>query len=246
MRALIVDDEELARERLRALLADLPDVEAVGEARDGEDALHAVAALRPDAVFLDIQMPGADGLEVVRSMAAPRPKIVFCTGHDQYAIDAFELNAVDYLLKPVSRPRLARTVERLRRTAAEAWDAGVERAAQAGRFGAGRLLVRSGARFRVLAQDEVAWLSADTGTAVLHAAGARYDLQVTLAEIERRLEPGRFFRVSRAALVRLDAIAEVAPAAGGGGEVRLRAGTRGPVRRRRLGELLERLQGPGR
>ncbi len=243
MRVLIADDEELARDRLRALLSDFADVEVVGEAQDGVEALQAVARLRPEVLFLNVQMPGADGREVVRSMAAPRPKVVFCTGYDKYALEAFELNAADYLLKPVERPRLARTVERLRRTPAEVWDEPVERLAGGG---PGRLLVRSGRRYRVVAQDEVDFFSADAGTAVLHTPEAEYELEPSLDALERRLEPGRFFRLSRAALVRLEAIGEVVPAPAGGGEVRLRSGARVSVSRRRLGELLERLQGRSR
>jgi len=107
MNVLLADDEELARTRLRKLLAGYGDVIVVGEAGDGEEAIQQVAELRPDAVFLDIKMPGADGLEVVRSLGSRRPKIVFCTAFDEYAVEAFELHAVDYLLKPVTRARLA-------------------------------------------------------------------------------------------------------------------------------------------
>ena len=106
IRALLVDDEEPARERLRRLLTELGGVEIGGEAEDGEQAMEQIAALRPDLVFLDIQMPGCTGMEVAASLAAPRPRIIFCTAFDQYAVDAFELNAVDYLLKPVNRARL--------------------------------------------------------------------------------------------------------------------------------------------
>ncbi|CAN5534765.1 hypothetical protein BH23ACI1_BH23ACI1_29020 [soil metagenome] len=112
IRALLVDDEAPARDRMRALLAGLP-VEIAGEASDGDEALERAAALAPDVVFLDIQMPGLSGLEVAARLQPPRPKVVFCTAFDQFAIDAFEHHAVDYLLKPVSRERLGRLVERL-------------------------------------------------------------------------------------------------------------------------------------
>src|SRR5687767_12208366 len=102
IRALIVDDEDPARERLRRLLGEVRDVEIVGEAQDGEQAIDQIARLSPSAVFLDIQMPGCSGLEVAASLPSPRPHIIFCTAFDQYAVDAFELNAVDYLLKPVN------------------------------------------------------------------------------------------------------------------------------------------------
>ena len=114
IRAVLVDDEEPARERLRRLLAEVPDVEIVGEAGDGEGAMDEIARLTPDVVFLDIQMPGCTGMEVAASLPSPRPHIVFCTAFDQYAVDAFELSAVDYLLKPVNRARLAQALERVR------------------------------------------------------------------------------------------------------------------------------------
>lgn len=242
MKVLLVDDEELALERLRRFLADHPDVEIVGEARDGLEALRAIALLEPDAVFLDVEMPGADGMEVARSMESPRPKVVFCTGYDRYAVRAFELHALDYVLKPVSRERLAQTVERLRRTAADAWDAPVEQVVRTERFGEGRLLARTGAKLKVIAQEEVEYFVADAGTTALHTADARYDVAPSLDALEQRLAPGRFFRSSRSALVRLDAIAEVVPMPGGG-ELRLRSGARLPVSRRRFPQLLERLEG---
>src|SRR3954454_19807948 len=114
MRALLVDDEAPARERLRRLLGEVPDVEIAGEAEDGERAMAEIARLAPDVVFLDIQMPGCTGMEVAASLPSPRPHIVFCTAFDEYAVDAFELSAVDYLLKPVNRARLARALDRVR------------------------------------------------------------------------------------------------------------------------------------
>ena len=114
IRALLVDDEQPARDRLRRLLGEVPDVEIAGEAEDGERAMEEIARLVPDVVFLDIQMPGCTGMEVAASLASPRPHIIFCTAFDQYAVDAFELSAVDYLLKPINRARLARALDRVR------------------------------------------------------------------------------------------------------------------------------------
>ena len=114
IRALLVDDEEPARDRLRSLLADFDDVRVVGEAGDGDEATQKVAEFRPDLVFLDIQMPGRSGMEVAASLPPPRPRILFCTAYDQYAIEAFEHHAVDYLLKPLNRERLARAIQRVR------------------------------------------------------------------------------------------------------------------------------------
>ena len=114
IRTLLVDDEEPARLRMRALLQDCSGVQVVGEARDGEEALEAIRRLRPDLVFLDIQMPGKSGIEVAAALDPPRPRVIYCTAFDQYAVEAFELNAVDYLLKPVTRARLGKAMERVR------------------------------------------------------------------------------------------------------------------------------------
>src|SRR5215218_4402948 len=114
IRALLVDDEQPARERLRQLLSAHPDVEVVGEAEDGVQAAERIAEVAPDVVFLDIQMPGASGLDVAASLGQPRPFVIFCTAFDQYAVDAFELSATDYLLKPVNRARLAAALDRVR------------------------------------------------------------------------------------------------------------------------------------
>ncbi len=117
IRALLVDDEEPARDRLRGMLAEHDDVRVVGEAGDGEEAIKRIGELSPDLVFLDIQMPGRSGMEVIASLPPPRPRVIFCTAFDQYAIDAFDHHALDYLLKPLGRDRLARALERMRRSA---------------------------------------------------------------------------------------------------------------------------------
>ncbi len=119
IRAMLVDDEQPARDRLRKMLDELGGVEVVGEAQDGDEALKSIASERPDLIFLDIQMPGLTGMQVASSLDPPRPRIIFCTAYDQYAIDAFELHATDYLLKPVSKKRLGRALERVRREVEE-------------------------------------------------------------------------------------------------------------------------------
>lgn len=242
MKVLLVDDEELALARLRKLLAAYDDVIVVGEAGDGEQAIQAVAELRPDAVFLDIKMPGADGLEVVRSLGSRRPKIVFCTAFDEYAVEAFELHAVDYLLKPVTRARLAVCIEHLRRIPAAEWDVAVERIAGSA-AGATRFLARYGAKYRVVGQREVEYFSFEEGFTALHTATGRFAMDPTLNVLESRLDPDQFFRISRGVIVRLDAVLEVAPLVGGYGEVRLRNGMCFPVSRRRFRNLLEKLEG---
>jgi DNA-binding LytR/AlgR family response regulator len=243
MRVLVVDDEELARNRLRKLLSVCGDVTIVGEACDGEEAMQEIAKLQPQVVFLDIKMPGADGIEIARSLRSPRPKIVFCTAYDEYAVDAFEVNAVDYLLKPVTRVRLAHCIDRLRQTPATEWDLSVERIAARQETSATRFLARCGARYRVVTQNEVEYFSFEDGLSTLHTAFGRFLMDPTLNTLESRLNPAHFFRISRSFIVKLDSILEVSPLAGGFGELLLRCGARLQVSRRRFRQLLAHLDG---
>ena len=243
MRVLIVDDERPARERLRALLAAFPDLEIVGESEDGEDALHRIGDLHPDLVMLDVQMPGSSGIEVAGSLPAPRPKIIFCTAYDQYAVDAFELCAVDYLLKPVNRSRLAQAIDRARALSVEESNGNIDRALERPRLRPGRFLARQGDRAMVIPQKEVVYLGSEGGLTKLFTADRHYVMDPTLNDFERRLDPAAFFRISRTALVNLDWIASVATLAGGFGEVTTRNGARLEVSRRKLRELLAALEG---
>jgi two-component system LytT family response regulator len=243
IRALVVDDEQTARERLRHMLMAIPDVEVIGEAADGVEAIARIGELRPDLVFLDIQMPGCSGLEVVASLPLPRPRIVFCTAFDQYAVDAFELHAVDYLLKPVNRVRLAHAVERVREAGAGDNGAGMERAMQSVRATTTRLLARLGDRYRVIPLQDVIYFSSEDRLTSLHTRDRVYVLDPTLNDLEERLDPACFFRVSRAALVNLNAVTEVLPLAGGVAEVVLNTGVRLEVSRRRVHDLLDVLAG---
>ena len=239
IRALIVDDEALARERLRRLLEETGDVDIVGEAEDGLDAMARIAELAPEAVFLDIQMPGCTGLEVAASLPEPRPHIIFCTAFDQYAIDAFELHAVDYLLKPVSRARLQKALDRVRSgTPPQPMDAALRGAAPVTRF-----LARKGSIYRVVPVDDVLCFVSEEGLTKLQTAGQHYWVPPTLNDLEARIDPAKFFRISRAAIVNLYAVHEVVPITGGSGEVLLRDGTRLEVSRRRFKELTEKLGG---
>ncbi len=243
IRTLVVDDEEPARGRLRQLLSAIDDVEVIGEAEDGEQAISQILELRPDLVFLDIQMPGCSGLEVAASLPAPRPRIIFCTAFDQYAVDAFELHAVDYLLKPVSRARLGEAVSRARHVQPEAQETALETLAQSGQTKPSRFLAKRGARFRVIAGNEVLYFASEEGLTKLCAADQHYWMEPTLNELEARLDPALFFRVSRAAIVNLDSVQEVFPMPGGHGEVLLKNGGRLEVSRRRFRELMQKLGG---
>jgi two-component system LytT family response regulator len=243
IRVLVIDDEQTARDRLRQMLGAIPDVEIVGEAADGEQAIARIMELRPDLIFLDIQMPGCSGLEVAACLPQPRPRIIFCTAFDQYAVDAFELHAVDYLLKPVNRVRLARAVEQVREMAQPEADTGLERVMQAMRGTCTRFLVRSTDRYRVIPQHEVVYFSSEMGLTRLHTASRHHVLEPTLNDLEGRLDPALFFRISRAAIVNLDSVAEVLPLTGGIAEVVLKDGVRLEVSRRRVRDLLQRLSG---
>ena len=243
IRILVVDDEQTARERLRHLLGLIPGVEVVGEASDGAQAIARIAELRPDLVLMDIQMPGCSGLEVVASLPSPRPKIVFCTAFDQYAVDAFELHAVDYLLKPVNRIRLAHAVERVRESASAGPAGGMDRALHAVRSTNLRLLARLGNRYRVIPLADAVYFSSEDRLTTLHTRERDFVVDPTLNELEERLDPACFFRISRSAIVGLNAVREVLPLAGGFADVVLAGGARLEVSRRRLKDLLAALAG---
>lgn len=242
IRVLLVDDEEPARDHLRELLAVHADLEIVGEAADGEQALERIGRIKPDLVFLDIQMPACSGLEVAAALPAPRPKIVFCTAFDQYAVDAFEVHAVDYLLKPVNRVRIAKAMDRIRQSVTDR-DEAVDQLIRTETHFRPRFLARHGGRYRVVPQEQVSYFSIEDGLTALHAAGERYWIDVNLAELERRLDPTEFVRVSRECLVRIATVSEVVPLVGGHAEVILHCGARLPVTRRRLKDVLSRLGG---
>ena len=241
LRALVVDDEAPARARLRQLLAERPDIEVVGEAEDGEQALEHIQSLTPDVVFLDIQMPGCTGLDVVASLGQPRPAIIFCTAFDQHAVDAFELQAVDYLLKPVTRARLDAALARLAPDGARAADPAAAETTLRGT--PARFLARRGSRFHVVPAADVVAFSFEDGQTRLHTATDQLWMQPTLAQLLRRLDPQHFMQVSRAVVVRLDAIREAKPNSDGTGQIVLANGTAVEVSRRRWRPLLDQLEG---
>lgn len=242
IRTLIVDDEHPARERLKQLLTAHPDVEVVGEADDGIEAAEKIAELSPDLVMLDIQMPGASGLDVAASLGKPRPAVIFCTAFDQYAVDAFELSALDYLLKPVNRARLASAIDRVRVAAAPAGrDRALEQLTQASGMAPTRFLARRGNRFKVVPATEVVAFVFVDGITHLTTTTEQLSMQPTLAALARRLDGGAFFQVSRNAIIRLDAVKEAKPFSDGTGEILLANGQAMPVARRRWRLLLDKL-----
>ena len=236
MRVLIVDDEPPARDRLRRMLAEMDTVEVVGEAEDGARAVEMIADLSPDLVLLDIQMPGLDGFEVIEALEDP-PLVIFVTAYDEYAIRAFEINALDYLLKPFSRERLKKTIRRAREALEEEWELEaspaegfarrlaplMETLVSQGRY-LTRLAVRAGERIRVLEVDEIDWIGAERERVFVHAGDESYRVRRTLAELESRLDPSRFFRAHRAAIVNLSCVREVIPWFKGSHKLRLTTG----------------------
>lgn len=241
MRVLLVDDEQPARERLRQLLAAHADVDVAGEAEDGIQAAERIADLRPDVVFLDIQMPGASGLDVAASLGHPRPAIVFCTAFDQYAVDAFELSATDYLLKPVNRARLAAALDRIRQASTPEDGDRHAAATPLPALAPTRFLARRGARYRVIPASDVMAFAFDEGVTRLLTSGEQFTMQPTLAQLARRLDPAHFCQISRTVIVNLDAVREARPFPDGTGEVVLSSGQTLPVARRRWRPLIDRL-----
>lgn len=207
---LIAEDEPLARETLRDWIAEQPKLALVGEAFDGASALEQINRIKPDVVFMDIQMPEMTGLEVLRRLEH-LPEIVFTTAFDQYAVTAFELNAVDYLLKPFSRARFDAAVERLMEPGEGAegnGSAGVQAALDmaAGRelTRLERILVRDRGRIFPLAAAEIEYLKADAKYTAIVARGKTFLVRIGISELEARLDPARFVRIHRSALVNLD------------------------------------------
>jgi two-component system LytT family response regulator len=241
----MADDEAPARARLRQLLAPHGDVEIVGEAETGVQTMELAAQLKPDLILLDIQMPGCTGLDIAASLAEPRPFIVFCTAYDEHAVDAFELAAVDYLLKPISRARLAQALDRVRAAAPDDAEMPLDRAIQRQPGSAARFLVRNGSSYLVVHESRVLFFLSEGGLTRLVTDAASYCMDPTLNDLERRLSPSRFFRVSRAALISLNSVVEVRPLPGGSGEVVLKSGQKLEVTRRRFRDLLESLERGG-
>jgi two-component system LytT family response regulator len=241
MQTLIVDDETPARERLKRYLTSFEGVEVIGEAKDGLQAVAAIETYSPDLVLLDVQMPGLDGFGVVEALDDP-PMIIFVTAYDQYAIRAFEVHALDYLLKPFSRDRLAQAIDRARRTLTEGQDLStklrplLESLASEGRY-LTRLAGRDGEAIRVLDVDEIDWIGVEGEKVLAHIGDQGYPIRSTLAELEARLDPGHFFRAHRSAIVNLDRVQEVIPWFKGSHILRLTTGAEVDLSRARARAL---------
>ena len=234
MRALIVDDEAPARDKLRRWLAEQSDVHIVGEAADGADAMQRIGALAPDVVFLDIQMPTISGLEVASQLqTTTAPLLVFVTAHSDHAVRAFDLDAIDYLLKPYDKDRLLRTLERVRARVAnpEARSTAVQTARrQAG--ASDRILVPDGERLTLLESRSIHWLEADDNYVTIHSAARTYQLRRTLQDLLAQLGEQNFARVHKSAAVNVAEIQALHPLFKGDFEIEMRSGARVRMSRR--------------
>lgn len=244
MRALIVDDEVLARQALRELLADHPEVEVVGEAANGFEAVKLAEELAPDLMFLDIQMPKLSGFEVLE-LLGERVAVVFVTAYDEYAVKAFDVHAVDYLLKPVEPERLAaalgRAAERLATGAARPASDGLAAAALPPGRALERVLIREEGRIHVLAIGRLDFVEAKDDYLSFASAGKRYSKQQTMADLEAQLDGRRFVRIHRSYLLNVERLARLELYAKDSWIAILQDGTKLPVSRTghaRLRELL--------
>jgi len=260
-RTVIVDDEPLARERIRTLLKRHPEFEIAAECADGPAAVAAITRMSPDVVFLDVQMPGMDGFEVLRAIV-PRetdrpgekdeagaragekikiertPAIIFVTAYDQYALRAFDSNAFDYLLKPFDRQRFERTLARVsRQIETEKRDhlsarlEALVRALQPSPRFLERLVVRTAGRVTFLKAEEIDWIEAAGNYACIHTGAEAHLLRETMAMLESKLDPAKFVRIHRSVIVNLDRVREIQPSFHGDAVVLIRGGKRLPLSR---------------
>lgn len=244
MRTLIVDDEAPARDKLRRWLGEQPDVEVIGEAADGISAAEAIGSLQPAVVYLDIQMPGLSGLEVAAQLEpANAPLIVFVTAYDEHAVRAFDLDAVDYLLKPYDRDRLMRTLVRVReRMNGERSGGSPIQAARARTGSSERLLVPRGEGLQLIDCCDIHWLEADDNYVNVHTASRCHLLRRTLHDLLSQLGEQRFVRIHKSAAVNVAEIQSITPLFKGDHEIHLRSGRTLRLSRRFREGLFEKAQ----
>jgi two-component system, LytTR family, response regulator len=247
IRTLIVDDEPLGRERIRTLLADDPEIEVTGECPDGRHAIAAIERSRPDLVFLDVQMPEVDGFAVLDAIAGDRmPMIIFVTAYDRYAVQAFEVHALDYLLKSFDRERFQASLQRAKHEIRHSKEgflherlAGLLEDVQARQKRLTRLVVKSTGRIVFLRVEEIDWVEAADNYVRIHAGRESHLIRETLQSLESRLNPEKFLRIHRSTLVNLDRIRELQPIFHGDYLVKLSDGTELTLSRSYREKLLE-------
>jgi two-component system LytT family response regulator len=236
IRTIIVDDERHARQKLRALLAPHRDVEIIAECANGDDAVTVIRDRQPDLVFLDVQMPGRDGFEVVAGAGDSIRQVIFVTAFDQYAVRAFEVQALDYLLKPFDRTRLDKALERARAHVRDDGDLRERLAALVGQVRPesrpiDRMMVKSSGRITFLRVDEIDWIEAADNYVRVRAGKEGHLIRETMNHLESQLDRRKFVRIHRSAIVNVDSIAEIRSLFHGDHSIRLRTGAEIPLGR---------------
>jgi len=239
LRAVIVDDEELARGFLREMLREHPEIEVAAECANGFEAVKAIAETRPDLLFLDVQMPKLDGFEVLE-LIEPGPVVIFVTAYDQYAMRAFDAHAVDYLLKPFSMERFRVALERAKsRLGERRLPVDLGPAARAPEQRPQRIVVKDGPRVHVIPIDKLDYAEAQDDYVALHSGGKSYLKQQPIASLEAQLDPARFIRIHRSAIVNLERLARIEPYGKESRIAILADGARLPISRTGYARLLE-------
>lgn len=233
LRTLIIDDELLSRKKIRAFLEEYPEFQVVGECADGDQALADIKSHKPDLIFLDVQIPGRNGFEVLDGLEDQcTPAVIFVTAFDKYAVRAFEVRALDYLLKPFNKARFAEALHRFRERGARLSGAerkeelkALLREIQRESRESERIVVKSGSRSIFLRQGSIEWVEAQGDYVKLHSGKESHLLRETMNALSNRLDPSRFIRIHRSRIVNLDYIREIRPLWGGDGVVLMRDGT---------------------
>lgn len=242
LRALIADDELAALNGLARRLAELPAIEIVRQCANGIEALEGIRDAKPHAAFLDVAMPGLSGVDVVRALApSERPRIVFVTAYDQFAVEAFDLYAVDYLLKPFDRERLRETVTRLRERRVRG-DKSLDNLLN-GSPASEQLVVKDGDRILVIPTHDIDWCEAEDNYVRIHAGPRRYLVRMTMRRLMEQLPHASFARIHRSTIVSVDRVRECAPLGGGEYRVTLANGVRLVLSRGYRAAVLDRLSG---
>ena len=244
MKALLIDDERLARNGLRRLLSAFPDLEIVGEAANARQARQLLTELTPELVFLDVQMPGESGMELLETLEAPVPEVIFTTAYDEFAVKAFDLNALDYLLKPVDPTRLAAAMEKLRAklggTAAPA-DSSHSKAGRDRLAGDDKVFVREGERCWFVEVKSIRLLESEGNYTRVHFDNAQPQLFRSLNAMEERLDAKYFFRANRRQIINLAWIDKIEPWFSGGLLVHLKGGAKVELSRRQAQDFREKM-----
>jgi two-component system LytT family response regulator len=236
IRTVIADDEPLAREGLRARIAGHSDITVVGEAANGLETVDVVSRLAPELLFLDVRMPGLNGLDALGRVPARVPAVVLVTAHDRYAVKAFEAAVLDFLLKPINDARFDHVLDRVRRTLRPQGE--LPAAALPPPTPLTRFAVKDRERFVLLKPDQIDWIHSAANYAELHAGSRSYLVRMTMKELTDRLDPSRFVRIHRSTIVNTDRIVEIRPQSHGEFQVVVQDGTRLRLGRRYRDRLL--------